>query len=89
MPSQDAPRVDFSGLMTTRNLKKCDFVSDLYQKSEESGTLETEDFEQEAYSLTEALQTFEVGAQSSMFKILSTENEQHYISLRKQNAIVG
>lgn len=55
MPSQDAPRVDFSGLMTTRNLKKFDFVSDLYQKSEESGTLETEDFEQEAYSLTEAL----------------------------------
>jgi hypothetical protein len=45
--------------------------------------MKTEDFEQEAYSLTEALMTFEVGTESNMFKVLSTEDEQHIISLRK------
>jgi len=45
MPSQDSLRFDFSILMNTQNLKKFDFVADLTQRSEESGTMNTEDFE--------------------------------------------
>ena len=43
------------------------------QTTENSQTMESEDLNQDRYTLMEALMTFEVGTESSMFKILSDD----------------
>lgn len=75
--------------MQTRVFHKVENVSDSIQRTEQSQTMQTEDFSDPRCSLAEALTTFKAGKESGMF-ILSggEEGQDRMISLRKQYAII-
>jgi hypothetical protein len=56
--------------------------------TENSGTMQTEDFADSRCSLIEALTTFETGTESGMYIIANGEGQERVISLRKQTAII-
>ena len=79
--------LDSFSLLQWRVFEKIDILNGCIQKTENSQTLQTEDFADDRCNLMESLMTFEEGSESGMF-LLTNGSEERVINLRKQNAII-